>query len=222
MRVRVYVDGFNLYGGALRNTPYRWLDLDALSRRLLPDDTIDQILYFTAATTARTDDPTAPSRQAIYWRALRTLGNVEFVEGKFYTKRTNLPTVASVDDLRRRQDAGEDVTGLSPDFVAVYRSEEKGTDVSLAVRLVHDAHLGRFEAALVVSNDSDLVEAVRIVRHEIGRVVGIATPHRRVHSVQLKGMASFFRELKASDLKECQFPDELADADGTFRKPIGW
>ena len=30
MRTRVYVDAFNLYYGALRGTPYKWLDLDAL------------------------------------------------------------------------------------------------------------------------------------------------------------------------------------------------
>ena len=36
----VYVDGFNLYYGALKGTPYKWLDLGALSKVLLPRDTI--------------------------------------------------------------------------------------------------------------------------------------------------------------------------------------
>jgi hypothetical protein len=71
--------------------------------------------------------------------------------------------------------------------VEVYRSEEKGTDVNLAAHLIHDAHLGRFEAALVVSNDSDLKESVRIVKHEIGKIVGIFTPHPKSPSLDFHG-----------------------------------
>jgi len=40
MATIVYVDGFNLYYGALKGTPYKWLDIHALSRRLLPNDQI--------------------------------------------------------------------------------------------------------------------------------------------------------------------------------------
>ena len=36
MRMNVYIDAFNLYYGAVKDTPYRWLDLDALCRRLFP------------------------------------------------------------------------------------------------------------------------------------------------------------------------------------------
>lgn len=43
MATIVYVDGFNLYYGALRGSPYKWLDLEALSRRLLPKDDIHLI-----------------------------------------------------------------------------------------------------------------------------------------------------------------------------------
>jgi hypothetical protein len=42
MRTNVYVDAFNLYYGCLRGTPYRWLDLAALCRRLLPNDEINR------------------------------------------------------------------------------------------------------------------------------------------------------------------------------------
>ncbi len=31
----VYIDGFNLYYGALRKAPYRWLDLRELCRRVI-------------------------------------------------------------------------------------------------------------------------------------------------------------------------------------------
>ena len=36
MKTIVYVDGFNLYYGALKGTPYRWLNLAEMCRQLLP------------------------------------------------------------------------------------------------------------------------------------------------------------------------------------------
>jgi hypothetical protein len=38
--VNFYIDGFNLYYGCLKGSPYKWLDLDALARRLQPRDQI--------------------------------------------------------------------------------------------------------------------------------------------------------------------------------------
>ena len=34
--VYVYIDGFNLYYGAVKDSPYRWLDLGALCAHMLP------------------------------------------------------------------------------------------------------------------------------------------------------------------------------------------
>lgn len=59
----VYIDGFNLYYGAVKGTRYKWLDLEALCRRLLPKDNIAQIRYFTAQVSARRR-PTATSTSA--------------------------------------------------------------------------------------------------------------------------------------------------------------
>jgi len=53
MRTCVYVDGFNLYYGALRNTPYKWLDVARLCGLLLPNHDITRIAYFTARVSAR-------------------------------------------------------------------------------------------------------------------------------------------------------------------------
>lgn len=71
-RTNVYVDGFNLYYGAVKGTAYRWLDLRKLSQGLLkPEHEINRIRYFTARIAASTSDPTAPDRQATYLRALQ-------------------------------------------------------------------------------------------------------------------------------------------------------
>ena len=41
-RVSVYIDGFNLYYGSLKDTPYKWLDPYALACALMPSDHVDQ------------------------------------------------------------------------------------------------------------------------------------------------------------------------------------
>jgi hypothetical protein len=43
-RTYIYVDGFNLYYGALKNTPHKWLDLKTLFQSMLsPDNNIEKI-----------------------------------------------------------------------------------------------------------------------------------------------------------------------------------
>ena len=96
MRTRVYVDGFNLYYGALKGTPYKWLDLVDLARRLLPaGHLVDRVNYFTARVSG-VSDPGAPARQHAYLRALRTFPEIRMHFGSFLAKAvwrpiTNLP-----------------------------------------------------------------------------------------------------------------------------------
>ena len=52
MNTSLYVDGFNLYYRALKDTPFRWLDLRKLAEALFPDDTIRKVCYFTALLDA--------------------------------------------------------------------------------------------------------------------------------------------------------------------------
>ena len=67
VRTYVYIDGFNLYYGSVKNTPYKWLDFKTLFvRQLKPYNQILAIKYFTAKVTARPDDPGAPTRQDVF------------------------------------------------------------------------------------------------------------------------------------------------------------
>jgi len=224
LKVWVYIDGFNLYKGRLQGTPYKWLDLLAFSQALLPNDLITRVKYFSAKVDARAGDPDQPLRQIVYWQALRTRSEIEIIEGHFLSKSTLMPDAASVQKLKDDAANGLNVAGQKPTMVSVFKSEEKGTDVNLATHLVNDAHLKRFEAALIVSNDSDLNEAIRIVKNEIGLTVGVFSPHPNRPSTQLKATASFFREIKASHLKISQFPPTLADSNGIVlaSKPATW
>lgn len=109
MRTRVYVDGFNLYYGALKGTSFKWLNLLALSYRVLPSGhTIDKLKYFTAKVSGASD-PYAPARQQIYLNALRTLPEVEICFGSFLAKTVWRPLV-NLPIAKRRIDAPVPVT----------------------------------------------------------------------------------------------------------------
>ena len=222
VNIWAYIDGFNLYNGALKNTPYRWLNLQVFSQSLRPTDHVSRVKFFTAKVNARPNDPAQPLRQMLYWRALRTISTIEIIEGHFLTKQTRLPEVADTDHIASLQRSGTNTTGMVPRMAHVYRSEEKGTDVNLAVHLVHDAHLSRFDAAIVVSNDSDLAGAVRIVRREIGKPVFVFHPSNANPSFQLREVANRFRPVEPHHLFSSQLPSIMIDARGTFSKPATW
>ena len=47
-KVIAYIDGFNLYYRALRQTKWKWLDLEVLVKSLILNHEILKIRYFTA------------------------------------------------------------------------------------------------------------------------------------------------------------------------------
>ena len=222
-KVWVYVDGFNLYNGALRRTPHKWLDLVALSQRLLqPLDVVEQVKFFTAQVERRPSSPDQQMNQRLYWRALRTLGEVEIIEGQFRGRHKYLPLSASYRQLESDAAAGISVAGRNPQMAEVYKCEEKGTDVNLAAHLVHDAHMGRFELALVISNDSDLATSIRLVTQQVGLPVGVYSPQRNASLRELQIAATFYRKMDRKYLAQSQLQTPLSDARGPFQKPPSW
>lgn len=106
-------------------------------------------------------------------------------------------------------------------YAEVIKTEEKGSDVNLATHLLYDAFRGEFEVAVVVSNDSDLLEPIRIVSKELKKPVGVLNPHEHPSRV-LHAHATFFKKIRLGVLKASQFPDTLTDKHGAFCKPDGW
>ncbi len=93
MRTRVYVDGFNLYYGALKATASRWLDPVRLSYLLIPDaHNIDKLRYFSARVSGKIDAGT-PARQHAYLRALQSLPEVQLHMGRFLEKSAWRPLI---------------------------------------------------------------------------------------------------------------------------------
>jgi hypothetical protein len=213
VRTNVYVDGFNLYYGCLDGTSYKWLDLAALCARLLPPDKHDirRIRYFTAKVSARPDKPQSPVRQSAYLRALETLPNVSIHLGHFLRSTTRMPL------------AHPAPTG--PRTVEVIKTEEKGSDVNLATFLLADAFRSDAEVFVIISNDSDLQEPMRVVCHELGYKVGIVNPHppeKRSRALQ-RCDPTFFKQIREGALRQSQFPTTIKDQHGrTIHKPEGW
>jgi hypothetical protein len=79
----------------------------------------------------------------------------------------------------------------------------------------------KFEVAVLITNDSDLAEPVRIVAQELGLPIGILNPHQ-FHSRELRQYATFLKRIRQGDLAASQFPRTITDRKGTFAKPTGW
>ncbi len=207
MRVYVYVDGFNIYYRALRGTPHKWLNLAALSQSLLdPADTVDQIRYFTARVKPRTPASDSPREQQLYLNALGTLPNVTCHYGRFLSKKKHRPLV------------------MEPSiYVEVHDTEEKGSDVNLAAHLLNDGWHNRYDAALVLSQDSDLIEPMRMVRDELGKLVGLVWLDGKQPSKYMVAVSSFVRHATPARLAAAQFGAPLMGKNGHhIVKPADW
>lgn len=210
MRTYIYVDGFNLYYGALKNSPYRWLDLKALFANILqPKNQIKKIKYYTARVSNRPDDLDAATHQDIYLKALELhIPELTIIEGHFLQKPRTMKLATPI--------AGHQ-------YAKVIKTEEKGSDVNLAVHMVHDGWKNLYDCAVVCSNDGDLSEAVRIVRRELHKTVLLAIPGdpaKRPTSVDLKRWASYTMRIKPDALAASQLPNTIPAS--TFHKPPGW
>ena len=209
MVTSLYIDGFNLYYRALKDTPFRWLDLRVLAETLFPQDVIHRVCYFTARLDARPGNPAQPQRQQAYLRVLATLPGLEVHYGSF---RSGI----------KRRPLAEPAPGL-PRHVLVRDSEEKGSDVNLATRLLVDGFNRDYEQAVVVSNDADFAGAMRYVRDNLGLRVTLVNPDpRRTSPRELADAASYVKRLWKSHLRRSQLPDTLTDEVGAIAKPVNW
>ena len=206
MRMNVYVDGFNLYYGALRGTPYKWLDLMGLFQDILgPVHSVQKVKYFTARVLKQKDLP-GSARQDIYLEALeRHCPDVVPILGYFSERTKRLPLADSEDEQ---------------EMVRVLAVEEKGTDVNIAVHMLHDAWLDAYDCAVVVSNDGDLAEALRLVRSDCKKEIRLMRPRRAQKSGKLSKHADFFHHITPAALKKNQLPSPIPGT-GIF-KPKEW
>ena len=200
-RVIAYIDGFNLYHG-LRDAGLkdsRWLDLHGMCMSLLqPDEQLELVRYFTSWVK---DNPVKSARQAVYVDALRERGGIEIDFGHFLSNTAQCFRCGNV----------------------WKKNEEKKTDVNIAVRLLEDVSDNRFDTAIVVSGDSDLVPPVESVlrRFPHKRVVVAFPPRRR--SSQLAQAASAADSIYPQTIRANHLPDPVHTVGGVdLHAPGGW
>ena len=214
MPTNVYIDGFNLYYGALRGTRYKWLNLSEMCGRLLPNRQINKIRYFTARVIPLPHDQQAPDRQDVYLRALRTIPNLSIHYGRFSSR----PTLATKFPFIYH------TASDPPESVRIMKTEEKRSDVNIATLLLVDCFDNDFEEAVVISNDSDLTLPIEFVVTRFQKSVGVINPHHHAkNSRELTKAASWsYRRINRSVLSKSLFPPTLKDARGMFKKPSRW
>lgn len=245
MRIGVYIDALNLYRGARTmcgrgQAGWRWLDVRSVVESLLPSDwtsqgaALERVVYCTARVDG-SRDPSSPKDQDVYIRALRAHGSVDHVEfGNFISRVKHAPLARRVGKRGKPQIVKPDWPVMVQDgstgshihdatfLVSYAHREEKGSDVNIATHLLVDVLTQAVDAAVVVSNDSDLELPVKEARNRVP--VGMINPSLSQLAGKLRGQATdgvgahWWGRMNASHITGHQLPDPV---DG-LSKPAGW
>ncbi len=200
-RVIAYVDGYNLYYGvrAKHLQRFYWLNIQAMIKFLLRrDQNLAATKYFTSIVTR---PPDKHKRQSEYIEALATLTDLQIYYGHFLTDPVTCRNCGHTYETHH----------------------EKMTDVNMAVEVMSDAYQNQFDAAMLVTADSDLLNVVRTVRRLFPkkRIIAVFPPGR--HSVELARAASRVLHVDRNLLAKSQFPDRLVKPDGyILQRPSKW
>lgn len=171
---------------------------------------ITEIKYFTARISGRDGNNDSPLRQKAYLLALeKYLPEVKIYYGHYLTHQVMARICTPIN-------------GQTP-YVKVFKTEEKGSDVNLALHILNDAWLDKYDCAVLVSNDSDIAEALRLIKTDHNKNIGVITPGNiklRRPSRELIKYANFRREIREGVLSSSQLPNPIP---GTkIFKPVTW
>ncbi len=237
MATNFYIDGLNFYYGAVKDTEFKWVDLEAMARLLVPNDDIGRIKYFTAQIKPQFPGDRSQERQHAYLRALKTYSHVDVQLGHF-RRDVKWKPLADTDHHHSKLFAPAflpeaDFEVLWNDNVSrrteyatssrIVQREEKGSDVNLGVNLVFDCLQGACDKAIVISNDTDLEQAIVLARQS-GASVGVINPHRAHRTAaSLRKAASFEIPFRPDTPSKCQMPAVVTNDRGKeIHKPKQW
>ena len=210
-KTRVYIDGFNFYYAAFRRGDFavcKWLDLVRFCRSALPRNDVELVRFFTARVDPTRGRAGQRARQDAYRGALAALPRLSIHYGEFVEHAKRLQRVS------RR--SGESRSA------EVWVPEEKGSDVNLASHLLLDAFRNTFDVAVVVSNDADLLEPVRMAREELGKTVGVLRVEGGQRRCIFAGRVDFIRTVRRTHFAAAQLPTVVTADGGRYRKPAAW
>lgn len=206
MRIGVYIDGYNLYYGGRglcgkSTTGWRWLNVHSLAKSVMDSNSgwlsaeITSVTYCTARISGQ-NGSNSHHEQDIYIRALSTSGAVTHIEYGNYVTRLAVAPLAVPDKKNRpvlvnpqwpvmvKNQDGTDAPDATY-MATVSRREEKGSDVNVAAHLLIDTLENKIDAAVVISNDSDLAFPIDWVRSKIP--VGLINPTKGFTAGKLSG-----------------------------------
>jgi 6-hydroxy-3-succinoylpyridine 3-monooxygenase len=235
LRTRVYVDGYNLYYGCLKETPHKWLDPLSLFERILPTvtATIDQlgalkseldplaVKFFTAPILEKAAKAEDSLRcQEKYHKALNKhlQGRIEIVKGYYSLTEARAKVIDAQDPKKWPRDCVE---------TPIWKLEEKQSDVNLSVHAVVDALKGGIEHVVIVTNDTDIEPALKMIREHTQAAVGLIIPttdHQRQPNTSLAQHAHWVRtHITVEELHASQLPFVIPDGKKTaISKPESW
>jgi uncharacterized LabA/DUF88 family protein len=244
VRVGIYIDGYNLYYGARSiaggsgRAGWRWLDLRRLSENVVAQRSrwtqpqVSRVVYCTARISGA-QNSSAQQDQDVYLRALTAANAVDVIEYGHYVSRVakgplaiegqrGQPMLTTASWPVMVRDAADNPVVNATFLVKVARREEKGSDVNVAAHLLLDLLHRRVDAAVVISNDSDLAFAVAEARDIVP--IGLINPSPRPPAAKLdvrstRGVGGhWWYKLVKADLTAAQMPDPI----GKITKPLGW
>jgi uncharacterized LabA/DUF88 family protein len=199
-KIVVYIDGFNLYFGMVEaGFDYcKWLNIKLLAENLITDkQEIVTVKYFTSRVS---NNPDKQKRQTVYIEALESVG-VKIFYGHYQRDTIECKTCGS----------------MWPKY------NEKMTDVNIATHIIVDSYKNIYDAAMLISGDSDLVPPIKAVHENFKnkRVIVAFPPKRHNNSVALVAKGSF--TIGRKKLLDSQFPVEVVKHDGfKLIKPLDW
>ncbi|TAL62668.1 MAG: NYN domain-containing protein [Bacteroidetes bacterium] len=199
-RVIVYIDGFNMYFGILEAgfLNCKWLNISKLINNLLQaNQELVEIKYFTSRVS---NNPDKQKRQTIYIEALESVG-IKIFYGHYQRDKTECRQCGNT----------------WPTF------HEKMTDVNIATQIIIDAYQDKYDMALLISGDSDLVPPIKAIHdHFKHKRVFVAFPPKR-HNASVALVAKGSMMIGRKKLVDSLFDEEVPKKDGfILKKPKEW
>ncbi|MDI9332798.1 MAG: NYN domain-containing protein [Cytophagales bacterium] len=167
-RTAVFVDGYNLYYGRLRGTPYKWFDLVAFSDQLLAHraqgEVLTRVHLCTAyvSSTFATHGRLSAESQGNYHRALEAMYSekIKIIYGEHSWNKagTEMPVF------------NQSVPFNRANVARVWKIEEKMTDVNLALSMYRECSKNLCDRLIVISNDRDIAPALEAIKADFPHV----------------------------------------------------
>ena len=208
-KVCIFIDSGNFYHLVLRKLGLKEInfDFEKFSKFLAGErEIVKEGKHFYVATVrekfGRHENKTAVSNQTVLFSTLINAGNWKIETSKLRTRKERIKIDDRVEDFQR-------LLKLGIKEIIYERSREKGIDVKLAIDLIMEAIDEKYDTAILVSSDTDIVPAVNLVKDRFNRKVeyiGFSIPENDIYEATKAEKTMIYstdiqRVLSDSDIK---------------------